>query len=201
MNKKVVFIVYLITGTFIFWYVFDLPARVGPGLLIFFTVLFWMFVYLKQREMSKWFDKILESTGLDKGKLQQRRKEIKQDSVFLNKHKAILKSITTMNIMEVYFLSDSGTSCGTQNLSLIEDFKKYLSGRMVRMSLHTAIAAYGSKVRQFTLQIHTEKGKFSYLAVVHPEHPDDIILMSPKQTDSGGIQLRGLKRWLDENVL
>ena len=201
MNKKaIVIVVVVVVAYYVYWIVSELPPgrRLAP--LLLFAVAFPILVCLRIKS-SRWLQgKLFRSIGLNADKLHEKYKRIRYNSSFLYKHKSILKSITSMKIKGVYILSDSGTSCGTQNLSLIEDFKKYLSGRMVRLSLNTAISAYGSKVQQFTLQIHTEKGKFSYLAVVHPKNPDDIILMSPKQTDSGGIQLRGLKRWLDENI-
>jgi hypothetical protein len=185
-----------IVGYIAFWFPIKWRLPIFLLLVIFLPVVMW----LDRKRYPGIF--ILFDKGLyeEMEELQEECSQGIERGLVVRKSRKILRSLSKGNIISIDITFNNESSIHIEKPELIEEFKKHLRGMMVRLSLKDAIAKYGDEMQHFKIEIHSHEGTYSYVAVVHPKSHDDLILMPPKQTDSGGTRLRGLNRWLDENV-
>jgi hypothetical protein len=170
------------------------------ALLCFAIVYAFMFL-LKKIAQKKGWKGFLEGTSLPfKIPHLQKYEKFAEAYNFLKRQKKIIASLIRNEVTWISIAFDSGTNARIQESELIKAFKEFFPGTIFRMCLQHEILVHRSKLQQLRLEIHTTKVSVIYKAIIHPDFPEDIILVPSKSDDYGGICLRGLKLWIDENV-
>ncbi|MHC4476901.1 MAG: hypothetical protein ACYTEL_14740 [Planctomycetota bacterium] len=191
-----------LAGCFLGYMIFEMQEmRVATlvSVLVSIPVVAW-FAVRHPEELNK-LKMFIWDTGPEQKRLDQKLKWLAEKRSCLRGHRETIRILTGADIASIDITFETGGNVRTQSPELITFLQKCLPGTMGRFSLPDAISKYGDRVQHLTVEIHSDKGTFSYPGIVHPKRPRDIVLVPPECRDYGGIILRGLKRWLDEDVL
>ncbi len=147
-----------------------------------------------------WLLEFLCESYLDVAMIDRKRVHFPEAYSFLKKQHKILRRLARSEITSIIIAFDDGMDAVIEEPELIANFKKSLSGHLIPLSPQETIMKYVDNIRQLKLEMHTVEDTFTCNGYVIPKRPDHIILSPAEGNDYGGISLRGLKLWFDENV-
>lgn len=188
---KAILVISAIAAIFIFYYVLGPLPLQFKLVFIFFSVIFiYPIAYFMHDFLPRYASrKLHKRMGIDEHEFYENPRRY----FALRKQAKNLKRLAKKKITTVNILRDGNTIGKLRATEDIDDFKNFLLGNIV-------FSVGGELDDHIELEISTDDTNYSYQAYTISGNTDDIILKFPECDDYGGIQLTGLKRWLDKNI-